>query len=128
MLNVAVVATTTATHQTTRRWDHLMLFVDFTLGSLTNVVISLIYGSTKAGSAAQTEYPAYDANQTEIDQTLTADFLGALPMATQNNTTRLAPAPIASDTWTLKVVPSGTDTGSSIEVYVRPFSYGKTRD
>lgn len=128
LLDITTIVTTTAVHQTTKRWDHLMVFVDFTLGSLTDVDIDLIYGSTKAGTVALTDYDAYDANQTQIQQTFTADFLGAFPMATQNNTTRLSPAPIASDTWTLKVTPNGTPTSSSIEVVVRPFSYGRTRD
>ncbi len=128
VLTQSPAANATSVHQPTLRWDHLGLFIKFVLGSLTSVDISLVLGSTEAGTIALADFDAFDANQSQILQSFTSSFTGWMPLSTQNTATRMNPAAITSDTWAIKAAITGSAAGSTLDVWVRPFGLGRSRD
>lgn len=111
--------------QESLEYDHLWLRVDFTIGSLTDCVVSLQFGHWSSGP---TWKDVVDANQGAVEQTFTSSFDSWIIFSTQHNNTRMSPAPLAAPMWRVDINPSGTNTSSSIEVDGSPFSVGSIRE
>lgn len=104
-------------------YDHLCLFIDFTLGSLTSIDIKLQFSIDGA-----TWYDAYAADKTLISVGFSASFSGAIYFGVGSAAaTRMQPAIIAAPLWRLYVTTNGTTTSSSLKVDCIPFTVGHLR-
>ena len=101
-------------------YDHAMVDIALTLGSLTSVDISPEFSLDKA-----TWWPVEDCNGTVISWSFTADDDGVSYMGQDHNNARMQPLLIAAPYWRLEVVPTGTNAGSSLVLGARRFSAGE---
>ena len=104
-------------------FDHLILFLDFTLGSLSSLDIDLEFSLDGA-----TWWKVYDGSQGQVRLSFTASFTGAIYLTSAQNTTRMSPAVLAAPLWRVSYATTGTVTGSSVELHAVPFSIGSVKE
>lgn len=114
---------TSSTEQSGMNFDHLLLFVTFTLAGATSVQLKLQFSLDGTNW-----FDVYDGAQTLIAVTLTTSFTGAIYLTSEQNTTRLTYAVMAAPLWRLSQVVVGTITSDTIAVDAIGFSVGAVRE
>lgn len=130
---VDLIATTTpvvavnSSDQPAFAHDHIWLYVDFTLGSLTSVSVALEFAYWDSSTGPVWD-AVYDAKQTQVEQTFTSSFDGWVLVSSPDNNSRMNACAIAARYWRVAVTFSGTNTSSSIAVKGLPYSVGSVRE
>jgi hypothetical protein len=99
--------------------DHAMLYVAFTVGSLTNYAIKPQFSIDGA-----TWFNVYDTNLTQIIYTWTVTFNGAFALGSNNTAARMQPLAICVPLLRFNGTLSGTTTSSSIAADATFFTLG----
>lgn len=106
-----------------RDFDHMFLFITFTLGSLTSITLKPQFSYDGA-----TFFDVYDANQTLISYTFSVSLTGCILLGSNNTNSRMQPLPFGVPAFQFVTTISGTATGSSFTVYGLPFVLGGVRE
>jgi len=103
------------------QYDHVMLFVDFTISSLTNIVLSM-----QQSVDGVNWYDCYSSNGVQVVRTMAASFTAWFLQGVEVSQVQHDPWPIAAPFWRIKATPTGTAGSSSIEVWGMPYTLGGT--
>jgi len=118
------ITSTTTTPFNGLEIDHLLLFITFTLDTLTSVDIDL-----QESLDGSTWYDVYAADKTQITVQFTASFTGAIYCG-QGSTanTKMQPVCIAAPLWRFNITPTGTTGSSALDISAMGFVLGALRD
>ena len=123
-LNPVATGAQYSTAREGRTFDHLLLFVDFTLGSLTSVDIE-----PQVSLDGATWWDVYDANGSQVTWNLTGSVTYARYLGPAQTTTRMHPITLAAPLWRIAATGNGTSgAGSTLDVDAVPFVLGAMRD
>lgn len=100
-------------------FDHVKLFITFTLDTLTDCKITI-----EQSLNGTTWFSAYSANQAECHLTFTADFTGSIEMGVPANAPQMMPLAIAAPLFRVVATPSGSAGSSSLLVDGIPYNLG----
>lgn len=123
IFDVSPVAVATSTPEVGFDFDHLTLFIEFTLGSLTNITIEPQFSYDGV-----TWMDVYDATMTQITYTPTASMTRAFVLGANNSNSRLQPLPFCVPLWRFDLAITGSPTGSSLKLQGQPFVVGNIKD
>ena len=104
-------------------FDHLLLFIDLTLSSMTSIDL---YPQVSHDGTNWKDY--YDANNTKVSWTFSADVDYARILGQANNVTRLHGMPIAAPLFRMACDGTGTPGSSTLVVTGIPYNMGALQD